>query len=171
MATIAALGALCALSLTASATLSAQTQSDPRIGTWDEQRISADFDSLLRVYEPTGTGKIRMIVNAKLLEANRSYVDFSCDGSKYRIVTQDGKFSGITYSCRRTGPRTFKFASTRAVADSGVAVPTSGAGDWVSAVGTETVSADGKTYSTTAILSYADGHKRERRHEFVRRGS
>jgi hypothetical protein len=144
--------------------------SDPRIGTWVEQQISADFDSLLRVFELPGTGKTRMILNAKLLEANRWHVDFSCDGSKYRVLTQDGKFSGIMYSCRRTGPRTFEFASTRGVADAGAAAGTSGTGDWRSAAGHETVSDDGKSYATTAVLSFADGHKRTSRRQFIRRG-
>ena len=160
---------LCAMAAATPATSSAQGGSDPRLGRWDQQRISADFDSLVQVFEPTGTGKIRLIVNAQLLEANRWHVDFSCDGSSYRILTQDGKFTGITYSCRRTGRQTFEFASTRGPADPGVSTLGLRAGDWTVAAGTETVSEDGKSYATTAVLSFADGHKQTRRHEFIRR--
>jgi hypothetical protein len=160
---------LCAMAAAAPATSSAQEGSDPRLGHWDERRISDDFDSLLQVFEPAGTGKIRLIVNAKLLEANRWHVDFSCDGSKYRMLTQGGKFTGITYSCHRTGPRSFEFASTRGPADPGVSTLGLRAGDWTIATGTETVSDEGKRYATTAVLSFADGHKQTRRHEFIRR--
>ncbi|HEX3839076.1 MAG TPA: hypothetical protein VHW25_19125 [Steroidobacteraceae bacterium] len=157
------------LGVAASASSSAQEGSDPRIGTWEEQRISADFESLRRVIAPTGAGKLRLIVNAKLLEENRWHVDFSCDEDKYRILTQDGKFTGITYSCRRTGPRRFQFSTTRTAADPAVAPVASKTRDWVRTAGTETISEDGMRHSMSATLTFADGHQRVSRREFVRR--
>jgi hypothetical protein len=157
------------LRVAATATSGVQTGSDPRIGTWEEQRVSNDFDSLRRVIAPADGGRLRLIVNAKLLEVNRWHVDFSCDDTQYRILAQDGKFTGITYSCRRTGPRKFEFSTTRAAADPGVMPAAPNARESVRSVGTETVSEDGKRYSMAATLTFADGHQRLSHREFVRR--
>jgi hypothetical protein len=153
-----------------SSALNAQNASDPRIGSWDEQKTSTNYDSLLRVFAGAGNGMTRMIFNAKLLEVNRLHVDFSCDGTAYRVLTQDGRFSGLSYSCRRTGPRSFSFSSKREAADPGVTVANGGSGNWVTASGTETVADDGRTYNTTAVLQFADGQTKQSGKQFVRRG-
>jgi hypothetical protein len=157
------------LNAAATATSSVQMGSDPRIGTWEEQRVSDDFDSLRRVIAPADGGRLRLIVNAKLLEVNRWHVDFSCDDTQYRILTQDGKFTGVTYSCRRTGPRNFQFSTTRTAADPGVTLAASSTRESIRSAGTEIVSEDGKRYSIAATLTFADGHQRLSRREFVRR--
>lgn len=156
--------------LFAAGALAAQSLDDPRIGSWDEQKTSTDFDPLLRVFVDAGGGKIRMIVNARLLEANRWHVDFKCDGAVYRVFTQDRRFAGVTYSCRRTGARSFTFSTQRLPPDPGVTVAVGAAGEWLSTTGTETVSSDGRTYDTTAVLTFTDGHRKQSNKQFVRRG-
>ncbi|HTC53194.1 MAG TPA: hypothetical protein VK700_14750 [Steroidobacteraceae bacterium] len=154
----------------ASGALNAQGLGDPRIGSWDEQKTSTDYDSLRRVFVSAANGMTRMIINAKLLQANQLHVDFNCDGSAYRVLTQDGRFSGLTYSCRHTAARSFDFSSKRGPADAGVTLAHGTSGDWVTASGTETVSADGRTYETTAVLRFPDGHTRQSQRQFVLRG-
>jgi hypothetical protein len=162
--------ALCALGLGAAASLNAQGAADPRIGSWDEVKGSTDYQSLLRVFENLDNGMTRMYVNAKLLEANRWHVDFKCDGRKYRTLTHNDRFTGTTYSCRQTGARTIESSFTYGAADPGVDV------HWVekdrtSATATETVSADGKRYTTVVVSRSSNGQARQSRRDFVRRAS
>jgi hypothetical protein len=157
-----------AVGLGVAGTLNAQNQADPRIGAWDEQRTSTDFQSLRRVFQKLDNGMTRMIVNAKLLEANRWHVDFRCDGRRYRTVTQDNRFVGITYSCKQTGVRTFETAFTHEPPDPGVnlwATPQ----DWKTGTGSETVSADGESYTTVGTSHLTNGQTREGRRDYVRR--
>lgn len=160
---------LCAIALHAALTANAQTTPDPRIGSWDEQKVSAYYDGALRVFETAENGMTRLILNAKLIAANRYHVDFKCDGSVYRVLTPDGKFTGMTYSCRRTGPLTFESKSTREKPDSSIQAFLSASGDFVSATGTETVSADGQTLLTTSAVTYGDGHTVEIQKKYTRR--
>jgi beta-lactamase regulating signal transducer with metallopeptidase domain len=159
---------LCVSGLGAAATLNAQSDTDPRIGSWDELRTSTHYDSLLRVFRSLDNGMIRMEVNFKLLEVNRWHVDFRCDGGTYRTLTYDGKFVGITYSCKRTGARTVESSFTYGPADPGVdqrgVSPGRPAGKL-----TEEVSADGKYYRTTGITPLASGGVQKIHREFVRR--
>ena len=159
---------LCATGLGAAATLNAQSDTDPRIGSWDELKTSTHYDSLLRVFRSLDNGMIRMEVNFKLLEVNRWHVDFRCDGAKYRTLTYDGKFVGITYSCKRTGARTLESSFTYGPADAGVdqrgVVPGQTSGQV-----TEEVSADGKHYRTTGVTQLAGGGLQKVHREFVRR--
>jgi hypothetical protein len=159
---------LCAIGLGAAATLNAQGDTDPRIGSWDELKTSSHYDSLLRVFRNLNSGMIRMEVNFKLLEVNRWHVDFRCDGGKYRTLTYDGKFVGITYSCRRTGARTFESSFTYGPADAGVDQRGVGTGQ-IAATGTEEVSADGKYYRTTDVSELRNGEIHKAHREFVRR--
>lgn len=164
---------LCAMGLSGAFIVSAIAQStatpDPRVGSWDEQKTSAYYDGALRVFENAGNGMTRLVLNAKLIEANRYRVDFKCDGSVYRVLNAEGKFTGLTYACKRTGDLTFESKSTREKADSGVQVFPSASGDFVSATGTETVSADGQTMTTSSKVTYADGHAVEIEKKYVRR--
>jgi hypothetical protein len=105
--------ALCAAGLAAAATPNAQGEADPRIGSWDELKTSTHYDSILRVFRNLDNGMIHMQVNGKLLESSRWHVDFRCDGGKYRTLTYDGKFVGMTYSCRRAAARTIESSFTR----------------------------------------------------------
>ena len=162
--------ALCALGLGAAASLNAQGAADPRIGAWDETRTSTDYQSLLRVFEHLDNGMTRMYVNAKLLEPNRWHVDFKCDGKKYRTLTHDDRFTGITYSCRQTGTRTIESSFTYGAADAGVDMRWTEK-DRTSGTWTETVSADGKRYTTTGVSKLKNGQTRESRRDFVRRES
>ena len=158
---------LCVLGLGAAATLNAQATADPRIGSWDELKTSSHYDSLLRVLEPLDNGMVRMYVNRKLLEQNRLHVDFKCDGAQYRFVTQDGRFTGTTYSCRRAGPGTIESLFTYGKADPSVGTqPTEDAN---SARAKETVSADGKRFTIIIVSTLRNGQIRESRREFVRR--
>jgi hypothetical protein len=159
--------ALCVFGLGTAPALSAQGESDPRIGSWDEQKTSTHYDSLLRVFERLDSGMTRMQVNAKLLEVNRWHVDFKCDGRKYRTVTNDGKFVGITYSCRRTGARTLESSFTYGPPDAGVGQLVQA--DWTSGTWTEEVSADGASYKTMGVTKLGNGQVREDHREFVRR--
>jgi hypothetical protein len=156
-----------ALGLGAAAALNAQNTDDPRIGAWDELRSSTEFESLQRVFEKLDNGMIRLHLNAKLLEANQWHIDFRCDGKEYRSVTRDGKFTGTFYSCRQTGPRTVESVFRYAPPDAGVD------GQWTAGRATaraqETVSADGKGYSTTLVTALANGQTREGRRDFKRR--
>ena len=159
--------ALCVLGFGAATALNAQQDADPRIGSWEEASTSADYQSVRRVFENLANGMIRMVVNAKLLEANRWHVDFKCDGEKYRIVRQDLKFTGITYACRRTGARAFETAFTYGEPDAGVSwhgiAKDRTTGTWV-----ETVSPDGQKYTTVGVSRLTNGQTREERRDFVR---
>ncbi|MEJ0006250.1 MAG: hypothetical protein WDM77_07660 [Steroidobacteraceae bacterium] len=159
---------LCIGGLATAPALNAQNATDPRIGTWDELKTSTHYDSLLRVFENLNNGMIRMHVNAKLLEANRWHVDFRCDGARYRTVTSDGKFVGITYSCQRTGARTVESSFTYEQPDSGAGLRL-GKADWTSGKWTEEVSADGKSYQATGITNLTNGEQRKEFREFSRR--
>jgi hypothetical protein len=160
---------LCVLGFCAAAALNAREDAaDPRIGSWEEQKTSTDYQSLRRVFENLGNGTTRMVVNAKLLEANRWHVDFKCDGAKYRTLTNDGKFTGITYACRRTGRLTFETSFTHGRADEGVELHWTPQ-DWTIGTAVETVSADGTRYTTVLVRSLTNGQTREERREFVRR--
>ncbi len=157
-----------AVGLGVAATLNAQNQVDPRIGAWDELRTSSNFQSLRRVFEKLDNGMTRLVVNAKLLESNRWHVDFRCDGRQYPIVTQDNRSVGITYSCRQTGVRTFETTSTHEQADPGVALWGT-AQDWTTGTGTETVSADGESYTTAGTSHLTNGQTRAGWRNYVRR--
>jgi hypothetical protein len=152
----------------AAAALNAQGDTDPRIGSWDELKTSSHYDSLLRAFRNLDNGMIRMEVNFKLLEVNRWHVDFRCDGGKYRTLTNDGKFVGFTYSCRRTGARTFQTSFTYGPADAGVDQRGVGVGQ-TAGTGTEEVSADGKYYKTTGVTQLSSGEVQKSHREFVRR--
>jgi hypothetical protein len=159
---------LCALGLGAAATLNAQQdRPDPRIGSWAEIRTSANFSGLLRVFEPRDNGMIRLYLNAKVRESNRIYTDYRCDGGKYRTVNYAGKFTGTTYSCRVTGPRTVESSFIYGPADPGVD-PNLTPADSTSAVATETVSEDGKKLATRVVFTLRAGGTREARRDFVR---
>jgi hypothetical protein len=164
----AAAVALCVFGLGTSTVLSAESESDPRIGSWDELKTSTHYDSLLRVFERLDNGMIRMHVNAKLLEVNRWHVDFKCNGRKYRTVTDDGKFVGLTYSCRRTGARTLESSFTHEQPDAGAGLRLVQP-DWTSGTWTEEVSADGMSYKTIGVSKLTNGQVREDHREFVRR--
>jgi len=159
---------LCAIGLGAAATLNAQSDTDPRIGSWDELKTSSHYDSVLRVFRNLDNGMIRMEVNFKLLEVNRWHVDFRCDGGNYRTLTYDGRFVGITYSCRRTGTRTVESSFTFGPADAGVDQRGAGVGQ-TSGAWTEEVSADGKYYRTIGVAHLTSGGVQKSRREFVRR--
>jgi hypothetical protein len=160
--------ALGAVALGVAATLNAQNQVDPRLGAWDELKTSTDFQSLRRVFEKLDNGMTRMVVNAKLLEANLWHVDFRCDGRPYRTVTQDNRFVGITYACRQTGARTFETSFTHEPPDPGVD-PRATAQDWTTGTGKETISADGESYTTVGTYHLPNGQTREGRRDYVRR--
>ncbi len=159
---------LCAIGLAAAATVNAQSESDPRIGSWDEVKNPIQYDSLLRVFQYLDNGMLHMEVNAKLLQVNRWHVDFRCDGGKYRTLTYNGKYVGITYSCRRTGARTIQTSFTREEAEAGVELRSTET-DWTSAEWTEEVSADGMKYSTNGVTRLANGQVRYEHRDFVRR--
>jgi len=160
--------AVCAFALGTATALSAQNESDPRIGSWDELKTSSHYDSLLRVFERLNNGMIRMQVNAKLLQVNRWHVDFKCDGRKYRTLTDDGKFVGLTYSCRRTGARTLESSFNHQAPDAGAGLRLVQP-DWTSGTWTEEVSADGMSYKTMGVSKLTNGQLREDHREFFRR--
>jgi hypothetical protein len=159
---------LCALGLAAAAIADAQSEADPRIGSWDEVKNPVHYESLLRSFKYLDNGMLHMEVNAKLLEVNRWHVDFKCDGGKYRTLTYDGKFVGITYSCRRSGARTIESSFTREEAEPGVALGSIQT-DWTSSTWTEEVSADGMKYRTNGVTRLIDGRVRYDHRDFVRR--
>jgi hypothetical protein len=160
--------ALCAFGIGSAIAVSAPRESEPRIGSWDELKTSSHYDSLLRVFERLDNGMIRMQVNAKLLDGNRWHVDFRCDGRKYPTVTVDGKFVGISYSCRRTGARTLESSFTYGQADTGAGLQLVRP-DWTSGSWTEEVSADGVSYKTRGVTKLTNGQVRKEHREFVRR--
>jgi hypothetical protein len=159
---------LCATGLAAAAIVNAQSAADPRIGSWDEVKNPIHYDSLLRVFKYLDNGMIHMDVNAKLREVNRWHVDFKCDGGRYRTLTYDGKFVGITYSCRQTGARRIDSAFTREEAEAGVELGSIQT-DWTSSAWTEEVSADGMKYRTNGVTRLTNGQVRYDHRDFVRR--
>jgi hypothetical protein len=83
-------------------------------------------------------------------------------------VTDDGKFVGLTYSCRRTGARKLESSFTHEQPDAGAGLRLVRP-DWTSGTWTEEVSADGGSYKTIGITQLSNGQVREDLRKFVRR--
>jgi hypothetical protein len=151
------LSTFAAFGLGAAALVNAQSAADPRTGVWEEQRTSTHFDSIRRVVEEAPGGMTRMVINARLDEANRQHVIFRCDGKPYPILAANGSRTGMTYSCRSTGSRALE--SVIAVQGAPVGVETGVR---------EVVSEDGKALSMNIAVRTPDGHVENTRREFMR---
>jgi hypothetical protein len=123
-----------------------QPRTDPRIGNWVEEKVSATY--------PQGTGlriSVDDVVGGRFRYRISGYqVEGQCDGGKYPYVDANGKPDGRTLSCRVVGPRTVESIGTLPNPDPAATFTL-----------VETVSDDGNTLSGIATYRDAKG-------EFVR---
>ncbi len=111
-------------------------QTDPRLGYWIEDRISASYPQAQGLHvsvEDLGGGRFRYTIGANHLPENMERVEGKCDGGTYQWQDGNGKLLGNTVSCRYTGAHQVDYVFRQGNADT-----------WLTSAGTETVSEDGR---------------------------